>query len=133
MSHYAFPDIEAIAAQALRDAGVCGGRAYSSVPANPTWPLAVIRRLGGVPSVERWLDSARIQVDVYGANKSQARAEADSARRALHNAEGTTFATQAGYVTGVEDELGLSFIPDPTTMRDRYIFSVLVHAHILIT
>lgn len=128
-----FPDIEAMAARALREAGVCSGRAYSSIPGNPTWPLAVIQRLGGVASVERHLDQASIQVDIYGNNKSEARLEADRARLALHAAEGSSFATEHGFITGVEDSSGLTFLPDPETTRDRYTFTVLVYAHTLFT
>lgn len=128
-----FPDIEAMMARALRSANVCGGRAYSSIPRDPTWPLAVVQRLGGSPAVERRLDSASIQVDVYGNNKSEARAQADLARRALHGVEGTSFPTEMGYVTGVVDESGLTWVPDPITNRDRYTFSVAVFSHTLFT
>lgn len=128
-----FPDSEAMAARALRDAGVCGGRAYSSIPRTPVWPLAVVQRLGGSSVVERRLDQASIQVDVYGNSKSEARAEADKARRALHLAEGTSFPTEMGFLTGVEDQSGLTFLPDPVTNRDRYTFSVYVYTHTLFT
>lgn len=128
-----FPDIEAMIARALRSAGVCGGRAYSSIPREPTWPLAVVQRVGGTAADERRLDSARIQVDIYGNSKSEARAEGDKARKALHAAQGTSFPTEMGYITGVEDESGLTWLPDPTTNRDRYNLSVIVHAHTLYT
>lgn len=128
-----FPDIEAMMARALRDAGVCGGRAYSSIPKSPTWPLAVVQRLGGTPAVERRLDLARIQVDVYGNSKSEARLEADRARLALHEVEGTSFPTESGFITGVVDESGLTFLPDPVTGRDRYTLGVLVYASTLFT
>lgn len=128
-----FPDVEAMAARALREAGVCGGRAYSSIPGNPTWPLAVVQRLGGVPPVPRRLDAARIQVDIYGNTKSEARAAADAARLALHRCEGTTFVSEMGYVTGVEDEMGMTFLPDPVTKRDRYTFAVIMYAHTAFT
>lgn len=128
-----FPDAEAMASRALRNAGVCGGRAYSSIPSNPTWPLAVVKRIGGIPTVPRRLDAARIQVDIYGNNKSEARAEADAARLALHRTEGTTFVIEQGYVAGVEDDLGLIFLPDPDTNRDRYTFGVALYTHTTFT
>lgn len=124
-----FPDLEAIVASALRDAGVCGGRVYSSVPRTPTWPLATVKRLGGIPADRRALDAGRIQVDVWGNNKSEARDAAELARRSLHEAEGTTFTEFQGFVTGVEDELGLTFLPDPDSGRDRYVFACRVLAH----
>lgn len=128
-----FPDIEAMVARALRNAGVCGGRAYSSIPRTPVWPLAVVQRLGGAPTESRRLDQASIQVDVYGSSKSEARLEADKARLALHQAAGTSFATESGYITGVEDQSGLTFLPDPVTNRDRYTISFYVYAHTLLT
>lgn len=128
-----FPDVEAMANKALRTANVCGGRVYSSIPRTPTWPLVVVQRLGGSAAIERRLDQARIQVDVYGENKSQARAEADKARLALHAAEGIAFTTEMGFITGVLDESGLTWMPDPVTNRDRYTFGVLIFAHTLYT
>lgn len=124
-----FPDTEAMCARAMRTANVCNGRVYSSVPRNPTWPLAIVKRLGGIPAVERRLDSSRIQIDVFGNNKSEARMWCDAARVALHEMEGTAFPNEGGYVTGVLDELGMIFVPDPDTARDRYILGVRVLAH----
>lgn len=128
-----FPDIEAIASRIMRDASITGGRVYSSIPASPTYPLTVVRRIGGLPTVAEWLDMGRIQVDVYGNNKSEARAAAEAARRALHAAEGTIFPVQAGVVTAVRDDLGLTFLPDPDTGRDRYVFGVAITAHQYVT
>ena len=128
-----FPDTEAMCARAMRDAGICGGRVYSSVPRNPTYPLATVKRLGGIPAVERALDSARIQVDIWGNNKSEARLACDASRVALHNMEGTIFLNERGFVSGVEDELGMIFVPDPETARDRYIIGVRVYAHSIVT
>lgn len=129
MTHALFPDIEAMAARILRAANVCGGRCYSSIPKNPVWPLATVKRVGGTPAVERWLDVARIQVDVWGNNKSEARSSADAARLALHNGEGVAYGVDAGFLSGVEDELGLTFLPDPETSRDHYLFVVRMYAH----
>lgn len=128
-----FPDTEAMASKAMIAAGVCGGRVYSSIPNNPTFPLVILTRVGGLPSVERRLDSASLQIDVYGNNKSEARAAADSARLALHSSEGTTWTAEGGFISGVEDSLGLSFQPDPEIKRDRYIFGVIVHSHTTFT
>lgn len=123
------PDVEAVAAEILRDADVCEGRIYSSIPRAPTFPLAIVARLGGIPAVRRRLDAARIQVSVWGNNKAEARDAADLARIALHEAEGTTSAVYEAYVTGVEDELGLTWLPDQETARDRYLFAVTVYCH----
>lgn len=119
------PDAEAIVSKALRDAGVCGGRVYSSIPKkNPVYPLATVKRLGGNPLP--YVDQARIQVDVWGENKAQARDESDAARVAAHSLEGTTSTEFTANVSAVRDELGLTFLPDPDTARDRYLFTVIV-------
>lgn len=124
-----FPDIEAMVGAALRAEGVCGRRVYSSIPANPTYPLVTVARLGGVPPDRRRLDRARIQVDVYGNNKAEARDAAELARRVVLEMEGETFASFNGFVSDVEDELGLTFLPDQDTKKDRYLFAVGVFAH----
>jgi len=120
-----FPDSEAIAGAALRSAGY---RAYSSIPANPTYPLMTVKRVGGIPRDKRMLDRANIQIDVWGDSKSQCRDLADQARRVLMSLEGTTSSDFNGVITCVEDSLGLFWLPDQETKRDRYIFSVVLYA-----
>lgn len=127
-----FPDIEAVCRQALADAGVCGGRVYSTIPAKVTkesWPLAIVRRLGGTPAIRQRLDAARIQVDVWGGTQAEARDEADAARVALHELEGQAFTRWDAFVTAVDDELGLNRVPDGDTGRERYVFACRVYAH----
>ncbi len=124
------PDAELVIGAALQAANVCGGRVYSSVPAkNPTFPLAKVARLGGTPVERHRIDAARIQVDVWGENKAQARDQADAARLAIFELEGTTSMLGSAVVTGVDDEVGLTFLPDYDTNRDRYTFSVIVYLH----
>jgi hypothetical protein len=132
------PDLEAIASKTLRDAG---WRAYSSVPSNPEWPLMVISRAGGFIPVRRYLDAARIQIDVWGGakgdpaggtSKSVIQDMAQEARVELHRLEGTSVVDPvAAFITGVEDAMGLTWLPDPDTGRDRYIFAVLIYGRTL--
>lgn len=130
MAEYStMPDLEAVTGSALRTAGVSGGRVYSSVPANPTYPLTVVQRIGGLPVDKNRLDAARIQVSVWGNNQAEARDAAELARRTLMALAGTADATFDAYVTCVEDDLGMIFLPDPATSRDRYIFGVVVYGH----
>lgn len=123
-----FPDIEAMVGKVLRDANVVSQRVYSSLPSSPTYPLVTFARLGGIPADERKLDRARIQIEAWGNSKSEARAGAEAARKAVHLSEGTAVPQFAGFITRVEDELGLMFLPDPPTGRDRYLFAVAVYA-----
>jgi hypothetical protein len=121
-----FPDAEAVAGKGIRSASTTlGSRVYSSVPKNlPTYPFAVVQRLGGVPAHRRALDMAVIQVDVWGSSKSMARTAAEEARRALMGLEGTAVSDPDAVVSGVEDATGLFWFPDTDTSRDRYTFSV---------
>lgn len=121
-----FPDAEAAVGTAIRAANIpgIGGRVYSSVPKSPTFPLIVVRRIGGRPTVRQSLDTAHIQIDVWGRNKGEAHDAAQLARVALHRAEGTV--QRDAFITAVEDSLGLSWQPDPDTDRDRYILGAYV-------
>lgn len=126
VAYVTFPDAEAMAATILKSRGICSGRVYSSRPKVVILPLAVVQRLGGIPKEPRSIDHPRIQVDIWGSNKSEARREAENARRALFKAQGEIFATLGGYLSAVEDETGITWLPDPETMEDRYIFGVLL-------
>lgn len=123
-----FPDIEAVCGKALRAAGVCDGRVYSSIPANPVYPLARVIRLGGLPVEKHRIDQPRIQVDVWGTNKSEARDAAEAARLTLHQLEGTTDSEFAAFISCVELDQGPTPFPDPDTGRDRYMLTVRITA-----
>ncbi len=127
-----FPDSEAVASWAMRQAGIASGRVYSSIPATPAFPLVIVERIGGVPAVRQKLDRARLQISVWGNSKSEARDIADQARVALYSLEGTGMTTGGGapvnaFVTAVRNDLGLFWSPDPDTDRDRYIFGVALY------
>ena len=127
-----FPDVEALCSEWLREQ--LSARVYSTIPSNPVYPLMTVKRIGGLPADRARLDRANLQIDVWGNNKSEARDLADSARRQLHRMEGRIFSTGAGdvvnaVVTGVRDNLGMTWLPDPSSDRDRYIFGVSVYAH----
>lgn len=128
----ALPDSEALASSVLRTQ--LSARVYSSIPSNPTFPLMTVKRIGGIPADRVRLDRARLQIDVWGNSKSEARDLADAARVVLHAMENKTYRVSAGavvdaVVTGVEDELGLSWQPDPVTDKDRYILGVALYVH----
>jgi hypothetical protein len=117
-----FPDAQLWAADVLNAALAAG--VYSSLPNAPTFPMVVVQRIGGVPTERHALDRARLQVSVWGRNLTEAQSLAQQARQALHAAEGNR--TGFAFVTAVEDDLGLAFLRDPETGRDRYIFGVVV-------
>lgn len=125
-----FPDLEAVASGALRAANITdiGNRWYSSVPADPVFPLGTIQRVGGIPAVREYMDAANIQIDVWGDTKAKARTIAAAARTVLINLTGTTVTSPVNaWISSVEDSLGLTWQPDPLTGRDRYLFGVTIY------
>lgn len=124
------PDLEAVAAEALRTAAITnlGTRVYSSIPRTPTFPLVTVQRIGGIAAVREYMDTANIQIDVWSENKSQGRDIAARARVVLLSLAGTTVTSPvSAWISAVEDTLGLSWQPDQLTGRDRYIFGVLIY------
>lgn len=125
-----FPDAEAVASTALRAAGIT--RVYSMIPKNPTYPLVIVRRVGGVPTTRHRLDTADLQFDAYGETKSAARLLAAQVRQAMMEAEATSVTVRTGnaYVTAVEDVMGMTWLTDPANLPiSRYTFTMRVFLH----
>lgn len=124
-----FPDIEAVCAGWLRDQALTGvgARVYTEVPPDPTFPLVTVRRVGGVPAIRQYLDTASIQVDVWGSSKAEAQDVARDARLELHRLEGAHVLEPLAFVHAVDDSLGLTWLPDDLSGRARYTFGVLVY------
>jgi hypothetical protein len=122
-----FADAEAVVAGWIRST-VAGSRVYSSVPNTPTYPLVTVARTGGIAAERHYLDQARIDVNVWGNSKTEAHDLAALCRAAVHNLEGQIVTGQEpAFVSGVDDAVGLTWLPDQVTARDRYVFSVLVY------
>lgn len=121
MSHAAFPDAEAVVISVLRTAEF---PAVSALPSNPAYPLVVVKRIGGVPAEKHHTDNPSLQIEVWGTDKAQVHDLAQATRAAIHDAEGTSLELFSAYITGVEDTLGLSWLPDPVSQRARYVFGV---------
>ena len=135
-THDTFPDAEAFVTWALRDAAITDlDGVHTSMPKQPAATVAIVGRIGGIPVERHRLDSPSIQVDVYAPTQSVAHDVAAECRAALMRLEGGAFGIGMDdcpvpiVVTLVEDSLGLSFIPDPTTSKDRYIFGVRLVTH----
>lgn len=134
------PDAELIAVDILRASSdldsLVNNRVYTAIPSEATYPLVRVIRIGGLPTIRQHLDVARLQVEAWAGilddpavattAKGTARQVAVVAQAALHAAIGTH---DAGVVTAVEDDLGLSWQPDPDTDRARYLFGVSLHTH----
>jgi hypothetical protein len=134
-----FPDAEALAGWHVRQSDLeeLGPRVYSSLPDRKTYPLARIQRVGGLPAERHRLDRPNLQVDVWGDSSSQAFDVAQLVRAALFDMEGRSFresegAPASGFVAGVVDTLGMTFLPDETTSKDRYTFAVALTIHAIV-
>lgn len=106
-----------------------GQRVSTRSPSTIVYPYVTLQRIGGIPSVHQRLDSARLQVDCWAETEGTASRVARVCRAALHAMEGYT--TAEAVCTGVEDDLGLTWLPD-TTRHDptpRFIFGVVIYAH----
>jgi len=131
-------DVERLLIRFLRDhqdvETLCDQRVYTKIPAKVTesnYPLITLHRFGGIPPIPYHLDAARIHLDAWGKKgnpgKVTAHDLAAQAHAALH--EAPTVAHDLGVVTGVTDVVGLSWLPDPDTGRDRYFFECNVFVH----
>jgi hypothetical protein len=143
MSEFAvLPDLEAVASVALRTASIPDlAGVHSSIPAkNPIFPLITVQRVGGVPAVRQYLDAARIQIDVWGGasgdgpgapSKSTILDIAQIARVVLLEMEGQSIHEPVDvFISAVNDALGLSWSPYPTSGRDRYVFSMWLYGRV---
>lgn len=126
------PNVEAAVNIGLQDAGL---RAYSSLPNAPTFPAIVSMRLGGAPAEKHALDAPRIQIEVWGHEKTTSKSEllnyARDAWRETLELEGETVELSDGeavFISSVNPEIGLQWLPDPPTGRPRYIASFRVYA-----
>lgn len=124
-------DVEALTIGHLDAAGVCSGRVYGDHPKDPTYPYALVHRVGGVPSVPRRpLDRGVVQIDVWANTKAEAHDEAATAWARLQDMTGTvTHGGVTGVVTGIGQVVGLTSIADPESNLFRYMFQAAVYVH----
>lgn len=133
MTVHVLPDIEKIVIQwALNTAeldALFANRIYGAVPANPTFPLARITRIGGLPTSRLlWLDNALLQVDVWGGPKSTTRLCAETLR--AHAAAELAGQHDDGMLTAVAVG-GMTWLPDTSydPAKPRYTFDLSVTFH----
>lgn len=135
-----FPDAEAVVGSALRAVSIDGidERVYTSIPKRPTYPLAIVTRVGGPGGERHYLDGARIQIDVWGSAKDTPPEDrtplgdlhdiAQEARVAVLDLEGTSLSDPvSAFVSGTEDATRIQRLADPVTSRERYFFAVNIY------
>jgi len=114
----------------LRDhasvAAIVEDRAFPAIPPDPTYPLLVVRRVAGRRIVRDRLDAPRIQIDAYAATKADAWELAATVQAALPELVGVHM---QGVVTGVDEMIGPTWMPDPVTNQPRYTQDYMVYTH----
>jgi hypothetical protein len=143
------PDTEGAVRAYLRShtdvAAVVGQRVFFGIPGTPTYPLAVVARVGGFEdSSDAPIDQALIQVDCIGSlhddtRNSPDKAEANRVRLAVRQAFLDLTHTHAD-VEVADTVVRLSgavvqsdpYLPDPGDGRPKYPITVQLTAHQLI-
>jgi hypothetical protein len=125
------PDAELIVTTYLRGhadvAALVGTRVSTQLPPVPVLPLAIVARVGGVPSLSGYLDVARLELSAWAATKAAAHLLARTLEAVMLTLPGTR---PAGVVTDVrQTDDGLRWAPDPDTDTPRYqlVFEVYTH------
>jgi hypothetical protein len=128
------PDVEQLCIQALLtfdELEPLGGRIYSTVPKQRTFPLARVYRYGGDPLFNGdpyWLDNAAIQVDVWGTRIVEAQFLAETVRACLSQrlpGSWPTGVVNAVRVSALVHDADAVFNPP----QPRYRFSAQVMSH----
>jgi len=127
-------DLEAALSYHLRRsdaiAALIADRVYTRKPNDPTWPLLLLKTIGGatIYSDPLWLETSLIQFDAYGGTRKEASHLAAKTRRVLNAAIGAT--VQGATLADVKSSTPRQVLdPSYTPARNRYIFDVTVTWH----
>lgn len=129
-------DLEAEISKALRAdraiAVLVADRVYTARPNEPTWPLILIKTIGGTTLINRplWLEQTLVQFDCYGGSRKTAAAIASTLRTRI--AAWPEEGVRTGKVTFTDtDPAAARPLPDAayTPARPRYIVDVTIHHH----
>jgi hypothetical protein len=127
------PNVEALIIFWLAGGAFAAGGIHAEFPLEPTYPLLVVARIGGVPVDPRWVDAATLQIDAYGDTKQEAHDTAATAIARLLDLNDTAGIIDtgdvSGIVTGVHVNSALPWLPDETREQPRYLATVTVTAH----
>lgn len=91
-----------------------------------------VTRIGGIPDpldTPGWLDRARLQVDAFGADGSDAHDLAALCLLALKELPSSGWTFEGAVVTATSQDLGITNAPDPDTDAARYLFGMVLYVH----
>lgn len=126
-------DVEALVSQYLRAqsevTAYVGQRVYTALPESKSFPLVRLHRIGGTPPISRplHLDTAKLQIDVWGGSKATALDTMDAIRTELSKIVDEDPTQPLGVVCGVK--FGpLAYLPDESfsPAKPRYTQDVSV-------
>lgn len=122
-TYAALPDTELASVKYLRSvmavALMVNGRVYTSVPANPTYPLVSLVRVGGTVRADATLDRATLQIECYGNSQYEANELSRKVIAALAGAAGWRGLGMT--ITTTDPVSGMLYLPDPETKQPRYV------------
>lgn len=97
--------------------------------ANYEQGVITVQRIGGIPTERHRLDHPHIQVDCWADKKTSALVLAQYGRAAIFAAEGQVVTSPDGFISGVDDSLGIAWMFDSISLRPRYVFGVYLTTH----
>ena len=111
-------------------AALVGARVHTGkLPAEPTFPLVLLRRFAGAATMWGHFDGARVQIEAWSENGDHpACEELSRAVREAMKSQTIEGEYALGVVTGAQEFL-FRFQEDPVTGRPRYLLDCLVFCH----
>lgn len=134
------PDILLLAVEHVRShtdvQALCGTRVGTRIPADPTWPLVTLERVGGTTIRTEHIDRAQIQYAAW-ADLDDADGEATcsvlarTVQAALHEMSGVDLSPD-GVICDIADVLSPFQLPDTESepARPRWLGQVAIIAHV---
>lgn len=127
------PDIEALVINVLnnsQDITDIAGENSASTQLNEDAVLPKIRvtLAGGTPRIDGWLYAPRINIEAWANDKETSFDLINKISEVLFS-ELNDALFDEGIVTGIEQDVGLSWIPDPLTNTPRYTLGFVIYNH----
>lgn len=88
-------------------------RITTAIAPQPTYPVVIVQRIGGIALAKENIDEAAIQISVFGGSQYQCSTLARTIRAAISAIQNDT--VSAGVLVSGWEESGLAWLPDETT------------------
>lgn len=133
MTYGAIPDVEALIVETLLASEavteIVGETGVSTdLPPEAELPRVRVALSGGSLTVRGWLHAVKINLEAWSQTKEEAFDLINACAVTLTELEDGAQVEQ-GVVTGVSQETGLAWSPDPVTKTPRYILGFVINIH----